>query len=311
MPEPTLADILLERRNPLLHPSMPTHPNQLGAGPDDLALWWSTPPGQDYAGAGKGSVQRLVSPSPPPERSVFPELNGGPRTGAMTERDDTPLWSFLFGLTPPGAAYNAGHNWIGPGIENRSPWQIGAGIGLAALPFGVAARNRVMFTPEMREVARRRYTEGATLDQVAHEVGVATPTLRRHFIEEGIAVRGREPRVNLPFDEIARLHASGVGYRELAERFGHSHEGLQRLMHRRGYRSPASHAQPRAEDILGRVEALRREGRSYGQIATDLGVTRNAVAGMVRDLRSRGVQVPAALLALVGASTVDELLQNY
>jgi hypothetical protein len=70
-------------------------------------------------------------------------------------------------LTPWGGAYDIGREWIGPGLREGNPWQIGAGTALAIFG-GVGARtaNRPMLA-RAQEMARA----GRTRDDIWNETG--------------------------------------------------------------------------------------------------------------------------------------------
>ena len=50
---------------------------------------------------------------------------------------------------------------------------------------------------------------------------------------------------------------------------------------------------------------MRREGASFGDIAREFSLTRNQVAGMVRDLRKSGVVMPSDPLASLPGTILD------
>lgn len=169
---------------------------------------------------------------------------------------------------------------------------------------GMAAR-RVQFTPEMRSIARQQYQAGMSLRDVADRVGVDISTLARHFAEEGVQIRGLN-RIDLPLDRLQAMYEQGT-LDSVARELGVNATTVRNRLRELGVDTSNP---SRAPGILGQVGSMRQEGLSYGEIARQLGLTRNQVAGMVRDLRARGEFVPSILLGVLGAleATQEELI---
>jgi hypothetical protein len=182
-------------------------------------------------------------------------------------------------------------------------------------PFGVARAMRprgfqpIEFTGEMREATRQGYLANEPESVIADRVGVAIGTLRRHLPaireEFGLPIRQRVGRYGPPptVGEIRAAYDSGATTAPaLASALGRSRRMAAEYLADAGL---APGIAPRSADTVDQVRRLREQGASYGDISSSLGLTRNQVAGMIRDLRARGVAVPAILTsgAMLGAGT--------
>lgn len=170
---------------------------------------------------------------------------------------------------------------------------------------GAGRLGTVTFTPQMRQVFSELYRANVPILQIAERLGVAQETVRRNMPqlmqEFGLSIRPRyssaPPEVA---DRMREMYNRGASFTDIGRATGYSSQGGMSNTLRR-YGVEPNRATPRSEDVLNQVANLRRDGQSYGQIASSLGLTRNQVAGMVRDLRGRGVQIPA-MLAPFGAA---------
>ena len=70
------------------------------------------------------------------------------------------------------------------------------------------------------------------------------------------------------------------------------------------------------ERLWNQVRRMRLEGRSYGDVAGEVGITRNAVSGVINRMRKQGINVPAITAGTYGLSqspdqNIEDILRNY
>lgn len=171
-------------------------------------------------------------------------------------------------------------------------------------PARSAAPKWFVTVPELRKMIRMYTTEGATLQEIADELGRSIATVHRHLRRAGVELRPagstvrRHPR-RLPDAELqrtARLYVEdGLSLRQVAEVLGVGQSSVRWRLERAGVQMrPKSQAgrespflrrlEPEVEDEIVRlyVEALRNQR----EIAEEIGVTRVTVQ---RVLSRRGV----------------------
>jgi len=86
----------------------------------------------------------------------------------------------------------------------------------------------------------------------------------------------------------ARPGRRTVTARELAERFNRTPRTIRRIV-----AEPRDDFEARARARQTEALALRAQGLSYAQIATELGISRDAAAGLVRRARLNNVTAAA------------------
>lgn len=216
----------------------------------------------------------------------------------------------------------ADYSWVPPPVSNYVDRTVGSAADsfahMASHPEDIIgagnlagmARPRLQWTPEMQAAAREGYvTARQNLQSVADRVGVSAGALRDWLMSQGITIRAAAPqRTDLPLDQIRRLYAPGGSGREgmtqpeLARRYGTSISVISDRLAGLGLGRTSPFANIRDTAVVDRVEALRRSGLSYGEIARQMSLSRSQVAGMIRDLRASGKAIPAVLLALLAGA---------
>ena len=103
---------------------------------------------------------------------------------------------------------------------------------------------RVMTSHDKATISRQIanvYQSGMTQQQVATQFSVHVQTVRAHLRNAGVVARSR--RLNLDTHVIAearRLHATGIGTRELGRRLNVSHTTIAKALRTYGDTSPPS-----------------------------------------------------------------------
>jgi len=137
------------------------------------------------------------------------------------------------------------------------------------------------------------YTEGASLRDVAREVGLTHECIRQVLKKSKVAVRDRSSISPEDYDRAVALLRNGMPVAHIAEEVGHSPSALVRRFERDGYYKREDRSQP----WTAKEERIVRSGygrRSARMIAAQIGRTRNEVIGKARRL---GLGKPQSLEA--------------
>ena len=170
--------------------------------------------------------------------------------------------------------------------------------------------NRAIVDMRRDEFARL-YSQDVTVQEINNQLGLGSYSSSHYLNAIQGERRGRgshQAKQSEAFweqnrAEMQRLYDDGASIAAIADAVGRDRNTVARGMDKLGL--PARNPPPREESTLSSVEAMRRQGHSYGDIAGELGLTRSQVAGVVRDLRAKGIALPAAAIAPLAGTLLD------